>query len=51
MERFNLMKLNEVEDNEEHQVKISNRFPGSESSDDDVSTELRKQKHFNILTK
>lgn len=45
------MKLNEIDDNEQHQVKISNRFPGFESSDDDVSTELGKQKHFNILAK
>jgi hypothetical protein len=44
MERLNLMKLNEVEGKEQHRVKISKRFPGFESSGDDVSTEIANHK-------
>jgi hypothetical protein len=36
MERLNLKKLNEVEDKEQYQVKISNLFADSENSDDDM---------------
>jgi hypothetical protein len=34
--RFNLKKLNDVEIKEQHQIKISNRFPALESSNHNV---------------
>jgi uncharacterized metal-binding protein YceD (DUF177 family) len=36
MERFSLRELNKVEDNEELQVKISNRFAALENLHDDM---------------
>jgi hypothetical protein len=36
MERFNLKKLNEVEDKEQYQVEISRRFAALENLDDDA---------------
>jgi hypothetical protein len=36
MERLNLKKLNEVEDEKQHQVTISNLFAASENSEDDM---------------
>jgi hypothetical protein len=36
MERFNLKKLNEVEDKEQYWVEISNRFTALGNLDDDV---------------
>jgi hypothetical protein len=36
MERFNLKKLKEVEDEEQYGVEISNRFAALENLDDEV---------------
>jgi hypothetical protein len=36
MERFNLKKLNEVEDNEQYHVEVSNRFASLEDLDTEV---------------
>jgi hypothetical protein len=36
MERSNLKKLNEVEDKEQHHLKILNRFASFENRDGDV---------------
>jgi hypothetical protein len=36
MERFNLKKLNEVEDKEQYHVEISNRFAALENLDTEV---------------
>jgi hypothetical protein len=37
MERFNLKKLNELEDKEQYRVEISNRFEASEIVDNEVN--------------
>jgi hypothetical protein len=49
---LNLKKLNEAEDKEQYQVKISDRFPGLENLDDDV--DIKKSwgtiiKHENFI--
>jgi hypothetical protein len=36
MERFNLMKLSEVEDKEQYRVEISNRFAALENLDTEM---------------
>jgi hypothetical protein len=36
MKRFNLKKLNEVEDKEQYRLKVSNRFAALESLDAEV---------------
>jgi hypothetical protein len=36
MERFNLKKLNDIEGEEQYEVKISNRFRALENLDDDT---------------
>jgi hypothetical protein len=38
MEKFNLKKLNEVEDKEQYRVGVSNRFEALEDLDAEVET-------------
>jgi hypothetical protein len=55
MERFNIKKLNELEDTEQYRVEISNRFAALENLDIDVDINLLKPNgyicttDFNIL--
>jgi uncharacterized metal-binding protein YceD (DUF177 family) len=39
MKRFNLKILNDIEDKEQYQAKISNRFAALENLHDDVNTD------------